>query len=160
MANQKKRLPIFALSWLVALLVVGSMPLALAAPAEPIQAQDANDSGIVAELMECKRKDGVLTIKMRLRNTSDKDMRVDVIKGRNYDEYYVTAANKKYFVLTESEKVPLASAADSVGSLHVNVPKAGSWTWWAKYPAPPAEIKTITYYTAITPPFEDIPISD
>jgi hypothetical protein len=87
-------------------------------------------------------------------------MHVGVIKGRNYDEYYVTAASKKYFVLTDSEKVPLASAADSFGSLSVNVPKAGSWTWWAKYPAPPAEIKTITYYTAITPPFEDIPISD
>jgi hypothetical protein len=123
MANQKKRLPIFALSWLMALLVVGSMPLALAAPTEPIQTQDANVSGIVAEIMECKRKDGVLTIKMRLRNISDKDIRVDVIRGRNYDQYYVTAASKKYFVLTDTEKVPLASAADSGGSIYANIPK-------------------------------------
>jgi hypothetical protein len=32
--------------------------------------------------------------------------------------------------------------------------------WYAKYPAPPAEVKKVSYYTRATPPFEDVPVSD
>ena len=45
-------------------------------------------------------------------------------------------------------------------SVRVSLKPGGSWLWWAKYPAPPAGVKKINYYTAHTAPFEDIPISD
>jgi hypothetical protein len=41
---------------------------------------------------------------VRLRNTGDKDIRVGLISGRDYDSYYVTAGSKKYFILRDSEK--------------------------------------------------------
>ncbi len=122
--------------------------------------QDTNISGVVAELVECKREDGQLSIKMRLVNTSDKDVRITPIGNRNYDAYYLTAANKKYFVLRDSEKTPLAVQADASGSVYATIPKGGAWTWWAKYPAPPADVKKISYYTPITPPFDNVPIKD
>jgi hypothetical protein len=40
------------------------------------------------------------------------------------------------------------------------VDKGGQYTWWAKFPAPPPEVKKITLMTPVTSPFEDIPITD
>jgi hypothetical protein len=35
-----------------------------------------------------------------------------------------------------------------------------TYLWWAKYPAPPAEVKKINFMMPITSPFEDVPITD
>ncbi len=124
-----------------------------------IQSQDANTPGLVAELTECRRRDGVLSLKVRLRNTSSAAVFIKLIDNRNFDDYYVTAAAKKYFVLRDDEKVPLASAISEYGKLAVEIPKGGTWTWWAKYPAPPDSETKITYHTPLAAPFEDVPIS-
>ena len=139
---------------------VFNAPSAVAQAVNPIQSQDTNTAGIIAELTECKREDGVLTIRLRLRNTTDKEVRISLINGRNYDAYYVTAENKKYFVLRDSEKNTLASQHDRVGDLAVSLAKGGTYVWWAKYPAPPADVKKISYYTPLTPPFDNVPIKD
>jgi hypothetical protein len=131
-----------------------------ASAADPIQTQDTNNANVVAELMECKRQEGTLTIRIRFRNTGDKAERVDVISGRNYDSYYLTASNKKYFVLRDSEKAPLAVASDGGGFVTARIDKGGAYTFWAKYPAPPADIKKVSLYTPLTPPFDNVPISD
>ncbi|HUL72706.1 MAG TPA: hypothetical protein VLT86_06365 [Vicinamibacterales bacterium] len=133
-------------------------PQAPAAPAV-LQSEETNITGIVAEIVECKRADGVLSIKMRLRNTTPAAISVNVIEGKNFDHYYVIAGTKKYFVLRDSEGTPLAPAIDIFGKVNVSVPRNGSWTWWAKYPAPPDTEKTISYYTPLAPPIEAIPIS-
>jgi hypothetical protein len=123
-----------------------------------IQSQDTNFGGIVGEITQCKRKDGVLTVKLRLRNTSGQDAAIKIITSGNYDSYYVTAGDKKYFVLRDTEDTPLAPQAD--GDLYADIAKDGAYTWWAKYPAPPAEVTSVTYYTPLAAPFEDIPITD
>ena len=129
--------------------------------------QDVNGAaGVVAEIVQCKREGGVLSIRMRLRNTGNAAAQVRLTSHGNYDPYYVTAANKKYLVLRDSEQMPLASPVNwrasepDFAGVMADLPKGGSFTWYAKYPAPPAEVKKITYYTPITPPFEDVPISD
>jgi hypothetical protein len=63
-------------------------------------------------------------------------------------------------VLRDSEQTPLAVATDGFGNLRVKLDPAGSWTWWAKYPAPPAEVKSVSYFMPVGPPLEDIPVSD
>lgn len=126
----------------------------------PLQTQDTNTAGVVAELTECKRSEGVLDIRLRLRNTSDAEVGFNVVGSRNYDSFYVVAAGKKHFVLRDSEKTPLAPAPDFGGSVHVELQKGGSYLWWAKYPAPPPAVKKITYVTPLGAPFEDVPISD
>jgi hypothetical protein len=143
----------------VALAVVtGWMSSALAQTA--IQSQDSNISGVVAEITECKRADGVLTIRMRLRNTGTEKADVQLVRYRAFQGFYLTANNKKYFILQDSEKTPLAPSVDNAGNVSAQIPKGGSYTWWAKYPAPPPDVKKVSYYTPITGPFDNIPITD
>jgi hypothetical protein len=135
-----------------------------AAPPEPkptaaLPSEDTNFAGVTAEVAECKVKDGVLSVKIRLRNGGNSGVRVKLIENRDFDKYYVTAGSKKYFVLSDDEKVPLAPGADGFGSLSVEIPKGGTWTWWAKYPAPPDSETKINYVWPLGAPFEDVPIS-
>jgi hypothetical protein len=130
------------------------------AQTEAIQSQDTNIGGLVADITQCKRKDGVLTLKVRLRNTSGKKTNIRLTDGyAAYDKYYLTAGDKKYFVLRDSEGVPLATDEGN-GYVSIDIEKDGSYTWWAKYPAPPAEVTSVSFYTAFAPPFEDVPITD
>jgi hypothetical protein len=102
----------------------------------------------------------VLSVKVRFRNTSPAEAHIYVINQRNFDAFYVTAANKKYFMLKDSEGAYLTPATDGTGTLSVSVDKGGQYTWWAKFSAPPPEVKKITLMTPVTSPFEDIPITD
>jgi hypothetical protein len=145
---------------LVALALALATPAPGAAQAPALASSDTNVSGVVAEVTECKRKDGMLSIKVRFRNTSAEQADFNIIEGRNHDMLYVTAADKKYFVLRDTEKTPLAAENDSFGNLRVKLAPGGTWTWWAKYPAPPSEIQAVSYYMPIGPPIEDIPVSD
>lgn len=134
---------------------------AAAPAASAIQSQDANQAGVVAELTECKRADGVLTVKIRFRNTTGKPVSLEVLSfAAGYEKYYVTAGSKKYFILKDSEGAYLTTQANSFGNLNVNVEPGQSWQWWAKFPAPPADTTKVSVFTPITPPFDDVPISD
>jgi hypothetical protein len=141
-----------------------ALALAAAAPASAqtpaIVASDTNVAGVVAEVTECKRKEGVLSLKLRFRNTGATEADFNLIEGRNHDKLYVTAADKKYFVLRDSEKTPVSAQEDAFGNLRVKLAPGASWTWWAKYPAPPPEIEAVSYYTTVGPPIEDIPVTD
>lgn len=130
--------------------------------ASVIQRQDTNDAGVVAELTECSRKDGVLTLRVRLRNTGTATAGLTVLEGNaDYAKFYVTAANKKYFILTDSEKAPLAPQPDAgYPWIKVKIAPGASYQWYAKYPAPPDSVKTLTLYTPWTAPFDDVPITE
>lgn len=127
-----------------------------AAKGNVIQSQDTEISGITADLTECKRKEGVLSVKVLFRNTSDADVNVSIDTHHGeYSGFYVTAADKKYFILTDTEKAPLAPKYISG-----NVEKGGKLLWWAKFPAPPDDVKKINLVIPKVLPFEDVPITD
>lgn len=137
-------------------------PRAAAADAQAptaIQSQETNIPGVVADFTDCRSKDGVLTVKVRLRNASDKPVEFSLIANRNYDDFYVTAGSKKYYILRDTERDPLAVAADGFGYVKVELPAGGAFTWWAKYPAPPSGEKKINYVMPIAAPFEDVPVA-
>jgi hypothetical protein len=138
------------------------VPPAAAATGAVIQRQETNATGIVAELTDCSRKDGVLSIKVRLHNTSAAIATFTVFEGNgDLPKFYVTAENKKYFILTDSEKAPLTTQMDAgYPWLRVKIAPGGSYQWWARYPAPPPSVKALAFYTAWTPPFDDVPITD
>lgn len=124
-----------------------------------IQTQETNFSGVVAELTECKRKEGVLSLKVRFRNTSDAPIRVYLYgahtrKGE-IDKFYVTGDSKKYFTLKDTEQEALASE-----ELDEDLKKGETFTWWVKFPAPPVEIKKVNVIMPKVTPFEDVPITD
>jgi hypothetical protein len=145
------------------LLVFGVITSASPAPAsDVIQTQDSNAPGVVGELTQCKRSEGVLSVKVRFHNTSGKAVEFDIFRGGNDSERekaYVTAASKKYFILKDSGGEYLTSQGEG-GGLKVKLDPGQSYTWWAKFPAPASEVKKLTLMTPVTPPFEDVPITD
>ena len=136
----------------------------LAQGSKPIQTQETNISGVVAELIECKREDGVLTVRVRYRNTTDKKVKLLLIDKKNFDAYYVTAGSKKYLMMRDPQKKTLSPQDGSYGGysgrVGADLDKGGAYQWWAKYPAPPAEMTKISYYTPLSAPFDNVPISD
>jgi hypothetical protein len=134
-------------------------PAALA-QAPPIQSQDLNKAGFVAEITEAKRGEGVLSLKIRVKNTGAKAEHISIYEGRNSNAFYVQAESKKYFILTDTEKVPLTPAWDGFGSLSPLVAPGAAYTWWAKYPAPPPSVKKFSFYWPLSAPFDDVPITD
>ena len=139
--------------------------VAVAAPA-PVTGSlvtgDTNVPGVAADVTECKRKDGVLSVKVRFRVASAiPSAQVVLFQGNDtYKAFYVTAANKKYFILQDSEGAYLTSAAGYGGELTVTVKPDQQFTWWAKFPAPPPDVKKVTLFLRVAPPLEDIPVAD
>ncbi len=117
---------------------------------------------MVGELIECRRSAGVLNVKVRFRNTSDKPAQVTFTHWNDSNDnpkFYVTAQNKKYFLLTDAEGTVLSSNSTGNG-VQANLDPGKTYLWWAKYPAPPAEIVKINLMMPVAPPFEDVPITD
>jgi len=139
-------------------LCVWAAPALAQAPA--IQSQDLNQPGFVAEITEARRSEGVLSLKIRLKNTGAKADHISIYNSRNSAAFYVQAESKKYFMLTDTEKVPLTPAWDGFGSLSPLVAPGASYTWWAKYPAPPPSVTKFSFYWPLGAPFDDVPITD
>jgi hypothetical protein len=135
-----------------------------AAPAsDAIQSQDMNTAGVVGEVVQCKRAEGVLSIRVRFRNNSNKEAKVYIVDNSEFEKIYVTAANKKYFILKDAEGTYLTPAADyNCGGRGVcaKLGPGDTYTWWAKFPAPGTDVKKLNLITPAGPPFEDIPITD
>jgi hypothetical protein len=128
---------------------------------KPSQAQETNIEGVTAEVTEAVRKEGVLTIKMRLRNAGAAPTKVKISQDwADADKYYPVAGSTKFLVLKDSQKIPLMVQLDNYGGLTTEIKPNGSFLFWAKYPAPPADAKKFTFYNPHTPPIEDIPITE
>jgi hypothetical protein len=135
-------------------------PKATAPAPDAPRVRETNVAGVVAELTECRRKDGVLTVQIRFRNTGTKAISFYPVARGNFDPFYVIAEDKKYFVLRDEARTALAPAVNPVGDVYASLQPGDTWLWWAKYPAPPAAVKKISYITSLTGPFDDVPISD
>ena len=143
---------------LAAVLACSVMPVA--AQSTPIATGDVNTAGVVAEVTECKRSEGALTLRIRLKNTGDKNTGFWIVSSRNYDDHSVTAGKKKYLMLRDPQKKPLAPAADAGGNVRVSLKKGGVYHWWAKFPAPPADVTKINYAWPVGSQIDDIPCTD
>ncbi len=158
MTQKNAGLPAAGAALILGFALGGSPVLAQTAP---IQSQDINQAGVHADLIEAKRSDGVLSIKIRLKNTGTQAASVQFYNFTTLKiaAYYVQAESKKYFVLRDTEKVPLATGENNE---HFGAPLApgATFTWWAKYPAPPANVKKFNFYWPLGAPFDDVPIID
>jgi len=120
------------------------------AQSKAIQSQETSVSGVTIEIIEMRRKEGVLTIRLRGVNSSSADKNL-----RGMHASYVTAGKQKYLVLRDTAGYALAD-----NDWFDDVPKGGTKIWWAKFPAPGPEVKKVNFFTPYTPPFEDVPITD
>lgn len=147
------------LSAVAALAVAFLLPAARAQPAKP-QAHDTNVEGVTAEVIEAVRKDGVLSLKLRYRNTGSKHASLNLVSSGNVDTHYLVAGNTKLLVLKDSKRTALMPPLNPVGNLGASLAPGGSYLFWAKFPAPPAEAKKVTYFSPAMPPVEDIPVTE
>jgi hypothetical protein len=114
--------------------VAAPPPAAAPVASAALKTEDTNIAGVVADVTECARKDGVLSVRVRFRNTSAEKKNLNLIDNRNYEKYYLTAASKKYFILKDSEGTYLTPQASPFGGLSPSLEPGSQYTWWAKYP--------------------------
>src|SRR5208283_5495089 len=135
--NWDRLVPMFLIFFLVLpLALLGSVAAqTAAAQAGVIQTQETNEEGVVGELIECRRSEGVLTIKVRFRNTSSKPAQVTFTHwndGNDNPKFYVAAGNKKYFMLKDTDGTVLSSNSTGNG-VTANLDPGKTYLWWAKY---------------------------
>jgi hypothetical protein len=125
-----------------------------AQPDSVIQSQETDSAGVIADLIQCKRKKGVLTIKVRIKNTSPETVRVYWSDAHKHIYLIDEQNQKKYYILKDAEGQYIFS-----GNPWDIMPNAAKISWF-KFPAPSAEVEEITFILPGCTPFEDIPISD
>ena len=129
-------------------------------PSKPLASIELDVPGVVAEVFESARKDGVLTVRVRFRNTGAQEASFNLASAGQYDNNYMIADKTRYPVMRDSSRYVAATAMNPGGDLSASIPKGGTWNWWAKFSAPPADVKTFALYLKVGPPIEDIPIVD
>lgn len=160
MRMHASRNPVAVLLAAAALATAMSAGAQTKAEAKPLASAELDVPGVVAEVIESTRKEGVLTVRVRFRNTGDKPVKFLLAGSGRYDDNYLSAGDVKYTVIRDAKNRPVATPTDGGGWLEPKVAKGGSWNWWAKFPAPPADRKQYTLYLKVGPPIDDVPIID
>ena len=135
--------------------------LGAAAPAlgqEPIATADGETTGTRIEITELSRSSGdTVTLKFRLINDSgDNASPYGLMEGGTVGNVHLIDASgkKKYLVITDTNDNCVCS-----GGLTTDLESGKSLNLWARFPAPPAEVKEVS---VVFPHFipTDAPISD
>ena len=145
------------LCWLTTLVLTLGIPALSRAQPKAIATVETNMKA-TGEIYECKRKQGVLTIKVRFRAAGGKT-EIDL----PYETTYVVdvASGKKYFILRDTDKAPLATTSQFVNDrIRESIPAGGTFNAWWKFPAPPPATKKISFFLPKSEPAEDVPITD
>jgi hypothetical protein len=120
-----------------------------------------NIDGLTLELLSVERKGNVATVKWAVRNDSDSEKTIEMkLKGSNTTTYLVDEENgTKYYALTDKEGHLLATE-DSYDGIWESIGPKSTKRFWAKFPAPPPAVKSISVLFTYTEPFESIAITD
>lgn len=145
-----------------------SAPPAASAPLAPSAASsstaapvDGDLPGVKIALNELKRTSSTVTLRFTVYNTSDKEFRTQgVFDGDEYHRFRHVGAihlidaesKKKYFVVTDSDGNFLCS------NNILNIPPQSQIILWAKFPAPPNDVRKITVEIPHFVPIEDVAI--
>lgn len=133
--------------------------------ADPIATADSNWEDVSVDVMSVTRKANVLTVKFTaVNNGGEKQQLAFGFTGNDVCYAVDEESGTKYYVLTDEEGNPVASAKDwmpnSTNGLNREVEPGKSLRVWMKLPAPPPEISTISLFLNETDPIEDVPITD
>jgi hypothetical protein len=135
---------------------------AAAAPASggaALAREDTKWGGVVAEVTEFRRKGSTLTAKVRFRNQGTAPADVEVLLG----EVYVmdAAAGKKYSVLKDENGAFISALhAGWKDRWYDRIAPGQEMVLWVKLPAPPPDVKAVTFQVPGVPPFDDLAIQD
>jgi hypothetical protein len=136
-----------------------------ATAAEPIATAETNWDGVSVNVMSVARKGSILTVKFAAVNEGEAAQQVAFGFIGNDVSYAVDEeSGTKYYVLTDEEGNPVASAKEwmpnSTHGINREVAPDKSLRVWMKLPAPPPEITAISLFLNETDPIENVPITD
>jgi hypothetical protein len=154
--------------FLAAGLLVGLAPGAHAQVStgpRPLASGPTNWPGVTIDLMSVERKGSVLTVKWQVKSTAAKTDSIHFqLTGKPQSTYLVDEeSGTKYYALTDKEGNTLASEhvyADGAFGISDYIQPGGTNRYWAKFPAPPAAVKTINIFFTNSDPFEGVAITD
>ena len=125
--------------------------------------------GVVVSLLNVKRSSGnTLNIYWKMTNTSSEDKTLVKCSAAWYCAYKLAAGaygngtyiidsiNQKKHLVVRANKKPVVSTFKTPIILSPN----SSINLWAKFPAPPADVKTVSIYLPGVAPIEDIRITE
>jgi hypothetical protein len=155
----------------VALFAVGLLALARGATAQvttgprPLATGPTNWPGVTIDLVSVERKGSVLTVKWAVKSTAGKTETVQFeLSGKPMTTFLLDEeSGTKYYALTDKEGNTLASEHAYAGGGYgiSDYLEAGATNrYWAKFPAPPAAVKTINIFFTNSDPFEGVAITD
>ena len=147
-------------SILVSIFLAGTFSLPADAQTKPLASRDLDVEGVVADVIESDRKDGVLTVRVRFRNEGSKPAKLSLVDAQGYVHTYTVSGKTKYQLIKDTSGKEVASPRDGGGWLEPTIKPKASFTWWGKFPAPPADRNTYSLYLKVGPPIDDIPIVD
>lgn len=125
-----------------------------------------NWDGVEIHLASVERKGSVLTVKWAVRNGGSAQQQVGFsLVGNGASTYVVDEeSGTKYYALTDQENHLVASEHEYVDSgrfgIVANLDAGATKRYWAKFPAPPPEVKTVSLFFTETEPLEDVAITD
>jgi hypothetical protein len=125
------------------------------------QKADTEWDGVTCELISVKRDAGTsITVQFKYTNTGTNKVRLTTKESYGNANlaglvYYIDPKNKKkYTVMEDSTHAPVAS-----NSWDVKLEPGASKACWAKLPAPPADVNSITVFLPGAPPFEKVALA-
>jgi hypothetical protein len=133
--------------------------------ADAVAVAETNWEGVTVDIMSVTRKGNVLTVKFAAVNNGDESRKVAFgFTGNNVCYAVDEESGTKYYVLTDEEGNPVASAKDwmpnSTFGINRDIEPGKTLRVWMKLPAPPPEVTTISLFLNETDPLEDVPITD
>ena len=127
---------------------------------KPLATRELDVEGVVADVIESDRQDGVLTVRVRFRNTGEKPAKLSLVDAQGYVTTYVVSDTTKYALIKDDRGNQVATPRDGGGWLEPTINPKATWSWWGKFPAPPADRKTYALYLKVGPPIDNVPIVD
>lgn len=145
--------------WLIPCIFVLAAPLCVPS-ASVIQVQESNQNElIVAELTQLTVKDNIITVKLKIRNNSEQNEKMNFYFK---DLFLIDEQNqKKYYVLKDSEGKCIAgpfSGDAEGGRFEFWIESKKISNIWAKLPLPLDNPSTISLAVPGFLPFESIPL--
>ena len=148
---------------LLAAVLAFSAPMALpvgSANAASIQTQMDVNANAEVDVVKAQISGDIMTIILMFRNTAGKEIQY---KLNSPEIFYIDkAANKKFFMLKDTEKKWVASNVyyHSSGSyLNFKIKKDEKKLIWMKFPSPAAGVETIDFSMPSVLPFDGLKVS-
>src|SRR5512141_1803541 len=120
------------LSVLVLASVCSVAPPALAqtkADGKALASRDLDIDGVTADVIESDRKEGVLSVPVRLRNSGNKPVRLSLVDTQGYVTTYLVSGDTKYPLLQDQRGHQVATPRDGGGWLEPTIKPKGTWSW-------------------------------